>query len=202
MKVPNSMRPLYGVGEHNTKMFLFLLHFCIQTQKNFASISQIKCMKFETVRIHFLSDVFSLLSSRNFATMATWRNFSSLLAILHRHLYRNVVLFSMTHVICAPCLYHWRKCTKKYSSGSLHGWCLENPLPGPSLVKYPCNDRFSNLANSSSRPLEYGKVEYVSANIINWLIPELYGYCSTCYCPQALFCWPFQRSDIHNPTKT
>ena len=37
-------------------------------------------MKFETVRIHFLSDVFGLLSSRNFATMATWRNdFSSLL---------------------------------------------------------------------------------------------------------------------------
>ena len=39
-------------------------------------------MKFETVRgIHFLRDVFALLSSRNFATMATWRNdFSSLLA--------------------------------------------------------------------------------------------------------------------------
>ena len=37
-------------------------------------------MKFVTVRIHFqLSDVFGLLSSRNFATMATWRNdFSSL----------------------------------------------------------------------------------------------------------------------------
>ena len=39
-------------------------------------------MKFETVRIHFLSDVFGLLSSRNFATMATWRNdLSSLLYI-------------------------------------------------------------------------------------------------------------------------
>ena len=37
-------------------------------------------MNCETVRIHFLSDVFGLLSSRNFATMATWRNdFSSLL---------------------------------------------------------------------------------------------------------------------------
>ena len=36
-------------------------------------------MKF--VRIHFLSDVFGLLSSRNFATMAMLRNdFSSLLA--------------------------------------------------------------------------------------------------------------------------
>ena len=31
-------------------------------------------MKFEAVRIHFLSDVFGLLSSKNFATMTTWRN--------------------------------------------------------------------------------------------------------------------------------
>ena len=31
-------------------------------------------MNFETVRIHFLSDVFGLLSSTNFTTMATWRN--------------------------------------------------------------------------------------------------------------------------------
>ena len=37
-------------------------------------------MKFETVRIHFLSDVFGFLSSKNFATMATWRNdFSSVI---------------------------------------------------------------------------------------------------------------------------
>ena len=36
-------------------------------------------MKFEAMRIHFLSDVFGLLSSKNFATMATWRNdFSTL----------------------------------------------------------------------------------------------------------------------------
>ena len=35
-------------------------------------------MKFESVLIHFLSDVFDLLSSRNFATMAKWRyDFSS-----------------------------------------------------------------------------------------------------------------------------
>ena len=40
-------------------------------------------MKFETARIHFLSDVFGLLLSWNFATMATWRNdFSSLLSRL------------------------------------------------------------------------------------------------------------------------
>ena len=38
-------------------------------------------MKFETVWIQFLADVFSLLSSRNFATMATWReDFSYLLS--------------------------------------------------------------------------------------------------------------------------
>ena len=29
---------------------------------------------FETVRIRFLSDVFCLLSPRNFASMAMWRN--------------------------------------------------------------------------------------------------------------------------------
>ena len=39
-------------------------------------------MKFVAVLIHFLSDVFDLLSSRNFATMATWRNdFFSLLEL-------------------------------------------------------------------------------------------------------------------------
>ena len=58
------------------------------TRGNFASICQIKwnwirSMKFEAVRIHFLSEVFALLSSKNFATMATWRNdFSSLLISL------------------------------------------------------------------------------------------------------------------------
>ena len=40
-------------------------------------------MKSETVRFHFLSDVFGLLSSRNFATMVTWRNdFSSIMYLL------------------------------------------------------------------------------------------------------------------------
>ena len=31
-------------------------------------------MKFEAVRIHFLSDIFGYLSSKSVATMATWRN--------------------------------------------------------------------------------------------------------------------------------
>ena len=39
-------------------------------------------MKFETVRIYFLSDFLSLLSSNNFATMTTWLNdFSPLLSL-------------------------------------------------------------------------------------------------------------------------
>ena len=41
-------------------------------------------MKFATVRMHFLRDLFRLLSTRNFVTMATWRNdFSSLLEGSH-----------------------------------------------------------------------------------------------------------------------
>ena len=52
--------------------------FC-QDFKNQKKLNKI-AMKFETVRgIHFLRYVFALLSSRNFATMATWPNdFSSL----------------------------------------------------------------------------------------------------------------------------
>ena len=55
------------------------------TQHNFFFSKQIKwnwirLMKFVTVWIHFLSDVFGLLSSKHFATVATWRkDFSSLL---------------------------------------------------------------------------------------------------------------------------
>ena len=57
------------------------------TPENFVNILQIKwnwirSMKFVTVQIHFFRNVFGLLSSRNFATMAMWRNdFSSLLAV-------------------------------------------------------------------------------------------------------------------------
>ena len=40
-------------------------------------------MKFETVRSHFLSDVFVLLSSENFATMATWRNDFSIMFVVY-----------------------------------------------------------------------------------------------------------------------
>ena len=39
-------------------------------------------MKFETVWIHFLREVFGWLSFRNFDTMATWRHMPSLLWML------------------------------------------------------------------------------------------------------------------------
>ena len=83
-------RPLYGVSKHNTKIFLFFLNFdtvlLYSIPEHFINIRQIelnwiRSMKFETVRNHFLSDDCGLLSSRNFATMVTWRNdFSSLMS--------------------------------------------------------------------------------------------------------------------------
>ena len=68
--------------QHKSCLFLFRhLNTVLSdsTWENFANICQIKwnwmgSMKFETVRIHFLIDVFCLLSSKNFATMTTWRN--------------------------------------------------------------------------------------------------------------------------------
>ena len=75
--------------QHNNFLFLFLNLDAVLsdlTPENFPNIWQIKwncisSMKFETVQLHFLSDVFGLVWSRNFATMATWRNdFSSLSA--------------------------------------------------------------------------------------------------------------------------
>ena len=72
-----------------TQNFLFLNLDTVlsdSTPENFASIWKVKwnwmrSLKFETVRIHFLSDVFGLWSSGNFATMATRRNdLSSLLS--------------------------------------------------------------------------------------------------------------------------
>ena len=104
MKLPNFTRPLSGVREHNTRNFLFpLLNldtvFSGITLERFANTWQIKwnwirSMKFETVRIHF-----GLLSSRNFATMATWRNdFSSLLCHFIRSIYfLEILVFFLKH---------------------------------------------------------------------------------------------------------
>ena len=67
MKLPNFTRPLYGLGEHNNKNFLFLFLNFIGTvlsdltQKISPTIGKldrkIRSMKFETVRIHFLNNV-------------------------------------------------------------------------------------------------------------------------------------------------
>ena len=85
-------RARFMVREHNTKMHRLFLNLDAvlsdSTLENFAKIWQIKwnwirLTRFETVRIHILSEVFGLLSSRNFATVATWlSDFSPLLPIL------------------------------------------------------------------------------------------------------------------------
>ena len=62
--------------------FSFLLSLDMVFQWLTISQNWIRSMKFETARIHFLSDVSGLLSSRNFATEATSRNdFSFLLSL-------------------------------------------------------------------------------------------------------------------------
>ena len=81
-KVKKKNRNIFSLSVSNLSTVL-----SDSTPENFANIWQIQwnwiwqSIKFETVRIFFFSDVFGLLSLRNFATMATWRNdFSSLLA--------------------------------------------------------------------------------------------------------------------------
>ena len=85
-EIPNFKRPLYGVHKDKTTIkfsfpFSKLRYTVLSdwTPENFAIIWQIdwnwtRTMKFEIVRIHFLSDVFCLFRSRKLATMATWRN--------------------------------------------------------------------------------------------------------------------------------
>jgi len=83
MKLPNFMCPLYGVGEYSVNIFSSQLRYSpvrfnprkfLQHLTKWKKYYWIRSMKFETVQIHLLSDVFSFLSSRHFA-MAT---FSSL----------------------------------------------------------------------------------------------------------------------------
>ena len=67
MKLPIFTRPLYGISERNTKSFFFsffkLRYGSFEfNRENFANIWQIKwnwirSMKFETVRIYFLSEL-------------------------------------------------------------------------------------------------------------------------------------------------
>ena len=74
-------------GNTAQKLLLFLNFDTVLSDsipEKFANICQIKwnrirSIPFETVQIYFLSNVIGLLSSRNFATIATWGNdFSSL----------------------------------------------------------------------------------------------------------------------------
>ena len=80
MNLPNFMRPLYGVGEYSAKIFFSSLRYSLvrfNPRKFLHHLTKwkkyywIRSMKFETVQIHFLSNVFSFLSSRHFA-MATF----------------------------------------------------------------------------------------------------------------------------------
>ena len=82
--------------QHKNFLCLFLKSDTVLSNSipdDFAKILQtkwnwIRSMKFETVRIHLLRDVFALLSSRNIATMGTWRNDFS--ALFHQLLTRLV----------------------------------------------------------------------------------------------------------------
>ena len=75
--------------QHKSRLFPLLILDTVlsySTRENFANICQIKwnwirSMRFEAVRIHLLSDVFGLLSSKDVATIATWRNDFSLVAV-------------------------------------------------------------------------------------------------------------------------
>ena len=76
MKLPIFMRPLYRIGERNTKSFFFLFSKLRYgsfefNPENFANIWQIKwnwigSKKFETVRIYFLVNFRLWLSSKKF----------------------------------------------------------------------------------------------------------------------------------------
>ena len=82
MKISDFTCPLYGVRKQNTNFFSFSFSklrygpFEFSPRKFHQYLTHQRVTKFETVRVHFLSDVFGLLSSRNFATMATWRTTS------------------------------------------------------------------------------------------------------------------------------
>ena len=82
MKLPNFTRPLYEVGEHNTqKIFFLFLNFDTvltdSTQKispAFDKLNEIKIEEIWNSANPLFKWHFGLLSSRNVATMATWRN--------------------------------------------------------------------------------------------------------------------------------
>ena len=69
MRLPNFTRQFYGVCEHNTNIFFFFFSTLIRSSRiQYLKISptfgRYRSIKFETVRIHFLNDVFSLFSKK------------------------------------------------------------------------------------------------------------------------------------------
>ena len=87
IKLPNFTRSLYGLSEQNIDVVFFFNKLSYGSfgfnPRKFRQIKWhwIRSMKFEAVQIHFLSDFFGLLSSKNFATTAMWHNdFSCLLS--------------------------------------------------------------------------------------------------------------------------
>ena len=127
---PNFMCPLYGISEHNTQIFFFFFYTFAFKPRKFRQRLTNKMHEVWNGEFPF----FLLFKWRlRFVVIqkicygiATWRKFSSLLAILSSHAYRTVALFPNLNVICALYLYHLRRnAPKKYASGSLYGWCLE-----------------------------------------------------------------------------
>ena len=83
MKLPNFTRPLYGVGEQNTKTFFFFsvnldVVLSDSIPENFANFWKIKLKGNKIDEVWNYVDSL-LLSSKNFGTMATWGKDFSLL---------------------------------------------------------------------------------------------------------------------------
>ena len=84
MKRSNFASPRYEIGEQNTKIvaffFLNLDNERYGPKENFAKICQMKWIKLNKIgevwnsANRLLSNFIGLLSSKNFATIETWRN--------------------------------------------------------------------------------------------------------------------------------
>ena len=81
-ETPDKTAPVFHHLRSNTCILIRLRRSV--TSRNWI-IKLDKIDEVETVRIYFLSDIFGLISSRNFATMATWRNDFSFLFINTTH---------------------------------------------------------------------------------------------------------------------